>query len=750
MVTPEGRVKILDFGLARVQEDRGPASSGSQTVTVGPETPHPTSPGMVVGTVAYMSPEQASGHTVDYRSDQFSLGLVLYEMLARRRAFEGKSTAQTMAAIIEDEAPPLPAGVPTQVRWLLNRCLAKEPARRYASTLDLARSLRQLAQHVVDLTSASGEMAVAARRLRGWRVAGPAAWTVLLVLLLVSLRALYVDVGRVSVRGWSAAPFVTLLKTAEWPSWSPDGKSIAFQGWVEAEAGSQVWVQGIDAPTPVQLTHAPFVPYNALSWSSDSRMIYGPGSDGKMRGIFRIPAAGGEPVLVQPEANACTLSPDGRTLVMIGGDARVWYATPPDAPPRLYEPASGVALSLEMYPQIAFSPDGASVLVAAGECWLLPWPPGKGRRNRGLEDLPAGNGLSWMPDSRHVVSSSLNCLYMADVRTGGHWPILVSGTGAHYCSVSPDGSRIAYSTLGRHTDVIEMPLDGGPPRTLIGTRRDEAMPALSTSGQELAYCSTARGRFDVWSMNMESRSVRRLLTPGDVPEDSGSVATGLMNPVLSPDRRRLAVEVLGTTKGRRLYILFTVGGTPVRATDQADVIEECAPTWSPEGDRVAYLADRKENVFLQVVRPGGTDRPVQIWEGNAWGVLPAWSPTGEWIALADPSQVILVSPDGRAKRDLRCKRGDIAWAPDGRTLYVIHVENRHGWVGAIDIRTGMERRVRDLGDLVPDSFLQPGDRVSVTPDGKALVYATGQGGGDIFLLQGVTTPKPLYRRLWPW
>src|SRR5207245_1522005 len=130
MVTTDGRAKILDFGLAK--QAAIPSASADETVTV-----HATEPGMILGTVAYMSPEQARGKPADYRSDQFSFGLILYEMAAGRRAFDKPESVQTMAAILTDDPPPIDRSIPAPLRWAIDRCLAKDPADRYESTRDL-------------------------------------------------------------------------------------------------------------------------------------------------------------------------------------------------------------------------------------------------------------------------------------------------------------------------------------------------------------------------------------------------------------------------------------------------------------------------------------------------------------------------------------------------------------------------------------------------------------------------------------
>src|SRR5438093_4480230 len=178
MVTKDDRAKILDFGLAKLTL----AVPEGDSPTIATTVTGVTEPGVVLGTVGYMSPEQASGLTVDYRSDQFSFGSILYEMTTGRRAFQKKTAAQTLCAIIQDEPEPIASlnqKAPAPLRWIVERCLSKDPNDRYASTRALARELGVSWQHLSELTGTSGSVAKVALEKGPKRFAWPAVVLVL-------------------------------------------------------------------------------------------------------------------------------------------------------------------------------------------------------------------------------------------------------------------------------------------------------------------------------------------------------------------------------------------------------------------------------------------------------------------------------------------------------------------------------------------------------------------------------------------
>src|SRR5260370_23224029 len=167
MVRPDGRVKLLDFGLAKhVRETRPSSSADLET-----EAMSLTAEGVVVGTAYYMSPEQARGKSVDKRSDIFSFGIILYEMLSGKRPFGGQARIDTLSSIVRHDPPPIDSHIPMPVRWTLERCLAKDPSDRYESTRDLYNDLRKQREHYEMMSSSTEAVAIAARpapRFRRW------------------------------------------------------------------------------------------------------------------------------------------------------------------------------------------------------------------------------------------------------------------------------------------------------------------------------------------------------------------------------------------------------------------------------------------------------------------------------------------------------------------------------------------------------------------------------------------------------
>jgi hypothetical protein len=286
----DGQIKILDFGLAKVKI--APADSATETLV--------TEPGILMGTVGYMSPEQVRGAEIDGRSDIFNLGLILYELLSGRRAFHGEAAVEIMTAILRQDAPELPEAVPTSVRQVVAHCLEREPGNRFQSAKDLAFALSQAAGQ-------SGAPPVHVTS-RGWpRWLGVAIAGALLGLAAgVLLRP-------------APKPFWTqkILGGPEiaWgPRLSPDGHTLAMLAMVGDQ--SQVAVMRPDAGDWTVLTHEGNAgSVGALSWSPDGSRVYYDRAKEVMQGVYSVPVLGGESRLVLENAGYPEALPDGSLLV---------------------------------------------------------------------------------------------------------------------------------------------------------------------------------------------------------------------------------------------------------------------------------------------------------------------------------------------------------------------------------------------------------------------------------------------------
>jgi Tol biopolymer transport system component/predicted Ser/Thr protein kinase len=738
LLTSDGRTKILDFGLAKVVT---PATAG--------ETPQNrstlTNPGVPTGTPGYMSPEQVRGQESDTRSDIFSLGLMLYELLAGKPAFQAESAVEVMHAIVAEDPPELPESVPDGLRRIVKRCIEKKPPQRFQSARDLAFALRSFA----GLSASAKTAAPAASVQYGWLwpVVGGlsiAAATVFAILWLG-------DAPPADVSSYQFHPFAFTQGQEFSGVWSPDGQSVAFVRQ-SSEAGTRLMVKSLDAPAPTELAATAAQPQPV--WSSDGNRIYFL----REGGVFAVSRAGGTPERVVNNATAFHISPDGQTLALWrpsrieGGEGlryAVWISSPPGTEPVEYRDSPSVRTPFTPV-YLQFSPDSESLYLsmytdAGAEMWLLPFPAGSGKPQRIFEKVPWNRPVSasWMPDSRRLVLAGNPApatgatLWLADTRAKVDRAALIRlladpDGGQALPSVSPDGKRLLFTKMEVDRDIVELPLDGSAPRTLLATSLPESSPTWSPLGDQFAYVTRRNGTDELWVRSTQGNWDRPVVTAKEFP-----TLEALLSPAFSPDGSRLAYTALLAGGGRRrsLAISPSGGGAPTIVADGY------APSWSPDGSQLAFLwikPDGSIPVAIVAVGSGRMPREIGVPGVNA----PEWSPSGKWIAVSTFMGLTLVSPDGKDLRMLPALNSPaLAWSKDSRTIYGLAYNSDPPALKALDVATGAVRTLAEyhIGfqplQLIENSYTGS-IRISLDKDGKSLAVGTATSQADLWILDG--------------
>src|SRR5262249_35386270 len=363
--------------------------------------------------------------------------------------------------------------------------------------------------------------------------------------------------------------------------------------------------------------------------------------------------------------SAATLSPDGRTLATWRRDeamnrSGVWLASPPDADavPRAYTPAPFANKTWSVPVHLHFSPDGRQLLLTdwadAGNSaiWVLPFPDGASQPYRLFPKIP--NDLqnnppaqfAWMPDNERALmvvraaSTPQGGLWLTDIRTGAAAPISVGLTQQHNPSVSPDGSKVVFTSGGPSYDLVDVPLNGTPIRDFLATTSDEYSAAWVPESSRYVYLTNKNGEQEL-RIHSQAENWDRLI----VGIHALAHGTSLDAPVASPDGQRVAYDVWGGSDGfASIWISPVGGGAPVKLTPQGAMESNAA--WSPDGQSIACTHEVRGVLGLAVIHVGSAEPPRILVDHLPVAWSPAWSPDNKWIAYRVVSGVELVSPDG--------------------------------------------------------------------------------------------------------
>ena len=753
MLTPQGRVKILDFGLAK--SIRG-AAQDDTTQTIGP-----SEPGSIVGTVAYMSPEQAAGRgDLDGRSDQFALGLILHEVVSGKKAFEGRTAAELMTAIIREDPAPLPAGLPTPFRWTIQRCLAKEPGQRYAATLDLFLELRQLLEHASEVTPLSESDLDPAKSRKISRLV-PAVLASGGIAGFIAA-ALWLEAPLTPV---SYVPFATEAGIQTMPAWSPAGDRIAYSA--EVEGVFQIFTRKLNSPSPAQLTlqdASCFRPF----WTPDGTRVYYIVSHGEPDfSLWSIGVAGGTAEKVLDGVAQAALSPNGQILAVAAkqpsGDYALMLSSPPGAPPHSLPQGSSSRLRAALNWQMVFqfTKDGKKLglLGRTGEkIGFLEIPldggtPKELLRGHEFEDtnlmfnwLPDGNILWWKDDFTYD-----HQIVRTDLRSGADRQITSGVSQYRFGALSPDGRTLAVQAGDMGYGVVEVTLNGMPATTVLAADRDEVAPSWAPDGAHFAYVTNRNGLSEIWLRNRKDGSERLIVRSSDFPESR--TTDDFLDCAISPDGSRVAYR-RSNGPNVAIWVSSLTGDTPVRLHNDPHKVPQRGPSWSPDGNWIAYYSASEGKPAVLKVRVG-TNRDPELVTYAADTNPVRWSPRGEWIAWNNGHNLTLTDPEGKQLRVI--SQSDwltYGWSKDGNSLWGIALAgNRRLVLSRIDIPSGREEIKGDLGplpaalDLANYMTFFPYRGFSLNPDGRSFLTSVLRVQGDIWLLPNFDTRIALADRL---
>jgi eukaryotic-like serine/threonine-protein kinase len=673
LVTESGLVKVLDFGLAKLTEREAQPAMDASTALV-------TAEGRIMGTAAYMSPEQAEGKPVDERSDVFSFGGVLYEMATGRRPFKGSSSMATISAILSRDPDPIGRHVPSGFAKLVERCMRKDPFRR--------------AQHMGDVKVALEDLKADAdaERLRtawrGKRLVPPIAlWLIASGLLLATLLSIayFREKARNTV-DFNVIPLTNSPGFQNSPTFSPDGSRVALT-WNEDKPGYEhVFIMQIGSGTPRRLTSNPR-PEFSPAWSPDGSWI----AFVRDQVIYIIPPEGG-PERKLTEGTMPSWAPDGKTLVYrtIGPGITTFhlYMVSIDTGDKIGPLTSPLPQS-PGDSQPVFSPDGLHLAFlrvpratpTATDIYILPFTNGRpgGEPWRLTLDNCRVSGMSWTRDSQEIVFSS--------ARGGriGLWRMrAVPGSKAERLPGTDDAAALAISR--------------GAPSRLAFARR--------------------LLRESIWRM--------KIATGGSTSPERITSSTGQdVGPQFSPDGTKMAFSS-NRSGFEEIMVSSSDGSGLVSVTNLKGARGVGAPRWSPDGQKLAFDSQDPQGVNVMVCdAQGGGLRPVTQ---DGWSNFrPSWSHDGKWIYFGSNrsgmNQIWKAYPGGENLQQVTRNGGLEAFeSPDGKTLYYTRGGFRGVGLWSLPLEGGPGTEIPELSKL-PASWWGVFDRgiVFIDPNDPALV-----------------------------
>jgi serine/threonine protein kinase len=732
IMTEKGQAKIMDFGLAKPEE-------GTQ-VTQDVET---------LGTVAYMAPEQATGGKSDCRTDIWSFGVVLFEMVAGEVPFRGKDEQSVIYMLLHKDPMPLTSlrsGVPLELERIVGKCLEKDPAYRYQGVSDLLADLKRLKR---DMESGKTKILRPAPSRPGiptfLKFAGFMGGGLAVLLSVYYLAVPRPDLAHLLAR-LRLTPFTGGNGMFLSPSWSPDGAWIIYAAYENGNL--DIWKKPTEGGEATRFMSSPDNE-SQPAWSPDGKMIAF-SSDREGNGIYLIPSDGGTPHQLTSYGENPAWSPDSDNIVF-DWCGNIFLVSITQPVPKIKVVVSGTS----SVPYTVWTPDGKSLVYwdrAKGDLCALALERGKPKP---LKLIPSGlevSGLSLSRDGRTLFLSlgpfgGTKNLWKVGFDhkklqiKGDMIPLSVSAEEYIQCGASPDGNRIAFSACQSERHLWSFPLDpdsgliNGEPERLTFRSRHNYYPALSPDGRILIWTSHLTGQGVLCLKNLDTGEEQKVTREWGktVREVGGS---------FSPNGRQVSYSsTLGGSY--EIWHMPALGSVGLRLTRTQDRVRDTLTAWSPTGDTIVFRSNRSGNWDIWSLQVNDSSEPKRLTPWDSHELYPCWSPDGLRIAFQTDkegnSDIWIMDSDGGNPRPYvegPAEEGWSAWSPDGSRFYFI--SNRSGafnvWVKPAG--GGEEVQVTDFKALsfgLPNSVLYTKFAVSAS----RLIIPMETISGEIYILENV-------------
>jgi serine/threonine protein kinase len=740
MISKDGYLKILDFGLAKMTLLPAHQASHLQTQTGA---------GMILGTVGYMSPEQASGKAVDFRSDQFSFGTILYEMITGKLPFQRNTPAETLTAIIREDPEPVSTSnpqIPQLLSWIVDRCLAKDPDERYESTRDLARDLRSIRDHISEATSSKATAARVVPSSKRFR------WMIPALILLAFLAGSAGTYWFLKPKVMDPLKMITLTYSGKdmSPAVSPDGKLMAFRS--DRDGKQRIWLKQLPDGNEVVLTSGPD---DFPRFSADGTTIFFVRLIGNDSSLFRVPVVGGEERKILSDVHSGDPAPDGKRIAAVRwkeGNSELFLI---NADGTGLESIARFAKVLVQHPR--WSKTGTRIVAVRSwtgnatnldavviadlktkrQQWLRStWPttaawiseneilygvPQSATAVGSSAFRPSGNiirqniksqkakKMFWVPTTGDMLeldnnnkivsqlsSSRLNLrqISLANPNQPDKW--FTRGNSLDRQPVySPDGTRILFSSIGSgNLDLMEITVESGAVKRITEDAADDWDPAYTPDGKHILWSSNRDGHFEIWMANTDGNEARRITKDGLDAE----------NPTMTANGKWIVYNSYNPEKSG-VWKIHPDGSGETRLVNGQTQWPEVSPdsryaayAWAKNSttDAIVYVHVVEIETGKRTAFEAITDRSKSRHSVAGVAARPRWMPDGKSVAFIDANddgEVGVFVQEFQPEADTKNTRRPLAGFDPGKPTETFGISPDGAWItlGEFEVLSSLVR-----------------------------------------------------------